>query len=94
MNYVGVRELKNRLTYYLRLARQGDNIIVTARGKPMAILHSVESIEESAGLEERLVSLAAKGLVRLPVPNARVSEELPIPIRGKAVSKMIIEDRR
>src|SRR5512134_3276112 len=62
MNDVGVRELKNRLTHYLRLACQGDKIIVTARGKPLAILHSVESIEESAGLEERLVSLAAKGL--------------------------------
>ena len=94
MNYVGVRELKNRLTYYLRLARKGDNIIVTDRGKPLAILHSVESVEETAGTEERLVSLAGKGLVRLPAPNARVSDQPPIQIKGKDVSKMIIEDRR
>lgn len=94
MHYVGVRELKNRLTYYLRLTRQGDKIIVTDRGKPLAILHSVESVEKTAGMEERLVSLAGKGLIRLPAPHARVSRKQPISTKGKAVSKMIIEDRR
>jgi hypothetical protein len=29
MHFVGVRELKNRLTYYLKLTRNGDNVIVT-----------------------------------------------------------------
>ena len=94
MHYVGVRELKNRLTYYLRLTRQGDNVIVTDRGKPLAILHAVESVEETAGTEERLVSLAAKGLVRLPGQHSKVSAKQPAGIKGKAVSKMIIEDRR
>jgi prevent-host-death family protein len=94
MHYVGVRELKNRLTYYLRLTRQGDNVIVTDRGKPMAILHAVESVEETAGPEERLASLAAKGLVRLPVQHVKASDKQPAKVKGKAVSKMIIEDRR
>lgn len=94
MHYVGVRELKNRLTYYLRLTRQGDNVIVTDRGKPMAILHAVESVEETAGTEERLASLAAKGLVRLPVQHVKASDKQLAKVKGKAVSKMIIEDRR
>jgi prevent-host-death family protein len=94
MHYVGVRELKNRLTYYLRLTRRGDNIIVTDRGKPLAILHSVESAEETAGIEERLVSLAGKGLVRLPAPRSKASSRPPVPIKGKTISKIIVEDRR
>ena len=33
---VGVRELKNRLTYYLKAVKQGDDIVVTERGMPVA----------------------------------------------------------
>ena len=94
MHYVGVRELKNRLTYSLRLTREGDNVIVTDRGKPMAILHNVANMEVAASVEERLVSLAGKGLVRLPRPKSRLSPERPRKIKGKAVSALITEDRR
>ncbi len=94
MHYVGVRELKNRLTYYLRLTRDGDNIIVTDRGKPVAILHNVESVEETAGLEERLVSLAGKGLIRLPASRGPLTKTKPRKITGKPASVLIIEDRR
>jgi prevent-host-death family protein len=94
MHFVGVRELKNRLTYYLKLTRNGDNVIVTDRGKPMAILHTIETVEKDAGLEERLVSLAGKGGLRLPAPDARFSKADPCKVKGTPVSKMIVEDRR
>jgi len=94
MHYVGVRELKNRLTYYLGLTRNGDNVIVTDRGRPLAILHTVETVEENAGMEERLVSLAGKGLLSLPTPGARLSKEPPKKTKGKAASRIIVEDRR
>lgn len=94
MHYVGIRELKNRLTYYLRLTRNGDNIIVTDRGKPMAILHSAEAVEETAGVEERLISLAQKGLVRMPDAKAGLTKKKPRKITGKPASTLIIEDRR
>ena len=35
MHIVGVRESKNRLTYYLGLTKEGDRVIVTDRGAPM-----------------------------------------------------------
>jgi len=38
MGAVGVRELKNRLTYYLQRARKGEEVIVTERGRPVAKL--------------------------------------------------------
>jgi len=94
MHYVGVRELKNRLTYYLGLTRNGDNVIVTDRGKPLAILHTVTTVEEDAGLEERLVSLVGKGMLKLPSPGTRLSKEPPVKAKGKSASRMIVEDRR
>ena len=94
MHYVGVRELKNRLTYYLRLTQSGDNIIVTDRGKPMAILHSAETIEETAGAEERLISLSRKGSVRLPAALSKLKRSAPRKMTGKPASTVIIEERR
>ena len=36
MKTVGVRELKNRLSEYLRRARAGEGVLVTARGEVVA----------------------------------------------------------
>ncbi len=38
MKTVGIRELKNRLSEYLRLVRRGERILVTDRGEVMAEL--------------------------------------------------------
>lgn len=37
MQTVGVRELKNRLTHYLDEVKNGENVVVTDRGTPVAI---------------------------------------------------------
>lgn len=38
MKTVGVRELKNRLSEYLRLVRRGERVLVTDRGEVVAEL--------------------------------------------------------
>jgi len=35
---VGIRELKNRLTHYISLIKRGEEVVVTERGSPVAIL--------------------------------------------------------
>lgn len=94
MALVGIKELKSRLTYYLGLAKEGDNIIVTDRGKPVAILHSLDKAEKTAGLEERLASLAKQKMIRLPLKKGKLKLFKPIKIKGKPLSETIIEERR
>ncbi|MFQ5779882.1 MAG: type II toxin-antitoxin system Phd/YefM family antitoxin [Nitrospiria bacterium] len=95
MEPVGIRELKNRLAYYLSLVKKGENIIVTDRRKPVAILHSLDQIEINASPEERLGALAMKGMVKLP-PKGRKFDMVSkaAPIKGKPLSTIIIEGRR
>jgi prevent-host-death family protein len=52
---VSVRELKNRLSHYLRLIQQGQSIVVTSRHAPLAKLIPLPEVEQ-AGLR-RLLSL-------------------------------------
>ena len=93
MGAVGVRELKNRLTYYLRRARKGEEVIVTERGRPVAVLQSVQNLDRAAALETRLARLAALGIVTLPTGKG-FGRARPLRISGPSVSRAILEDRR
>ena len=91
---VGVRELKNKLTYYLNAAKKGDNIIVTERGTPVAILHSLDRTEETAGVEERMAVLSREGLITLPKKKVVFLPVKRVVVRGVPVSETIIGERR
>jgi prevent-host-death family protein len=47
--YVGVRELKNRLSKYLREVKKGRSIVITERGKPIG-----QIIPKSITLDDRV----------------------------------------
>ena len=93
MGAVGVRELKNRLSYYLRPARKGEEVIVTERGRPVAILQSLQHLDRAAALETRLARLATLGIVTLPTRKG-FGQTRPLRISGHPVSRAILEDRR
>ena len=71
MKEVGIRELKNRLSEYIRQVREGEVIMVTDRGEVVAELRSpVEPENELLRKYPGLAEMARKGLVRLPLkPN-------------------------
>jgi prevent-host-death family protein len=94
MTIVGVRDLKNKLTKYLALVKKGGQVIVTDRGKPIAILHDLRNVEVSADQEEILASLAAAGKLRLPIRHGMLVRYEGATIRGKSLTETIIEERR
>ncbi len=92
MPTVGVRELKNQLTRYLRRTRRGESVLVTDRGRPIAILGPIPARGPLATREERLARLAAQGHVTLPTRKPqRLSR---VRVGGPPVSKAILEERR
>ena len=56
---VAVRELKNRLSEYLRRVQSGEEVVVTSRGKPVAQLLPIrpDVSESSADLHERMAAV-------------------------------------
>lgn len=92
MKTVGSRELKNRLGRYLKLVGKGNSLIITDRGKPVALLVPVESgSEKLSSTMDVLRRLEAEGHLRLGTRPFRKFK--PIPTRGKPASKIILEDR-
>ena len=68
MRTVGVRELKNRLSEYLRLVRQGEEILVTDRGQVVAELRQPSRHAQSTPYPE-LETAARQGKARRGAPN-------------------------
>jgi len=82
---VGVRELHDRLSEYLEKVEQGEEVLVTRRGKPIARLSQVEGPRPLEELDRR-------GLVRWPErprqPRRPVAGDL------NSVSDLVKEQRR
>lgn len=93
MSTVGVKELKNRLTQYLRRTKQGEDVVVTERGTPIALIQSIKSAAPSASLDARLARLAAQGRVTLPTRRPLRRVRL-VRVSGSPISQAILEDRR
>ena len=62
MKTVGLRELKNNLSAYVRAARRGETVVVTDRGQAVARL---VSLAEPSDTEHPLAEMSRRGEVRL-----------------------------
>jgi prevent-host-death family protein len=82
---VGVRELHDRLSEYLHRVEEGQEVLVTRRGRPVARLSAVEQ-------RDPLAELAGRGLVRLP-QRRRPARRARVEASG-SVSDLIAEQRR
>lgn len=85
---VGTRELKNRLSEYLRRVKAGESIIITERGKPVGQILPIPD-----DLSNRLKKLAEAGVLEWN------GQTIP-PYRPKVVNKgqsllsdLVIKDR-
>jgi prevent-host-death family protein len=93
MQRVGSREFKNRLGRYLRAVRNGQTLLVTVRGEPVAKVSPLEQdIVSQQTFTDVLKKLEAEGKIRLP--KRPLGKFRAVPSRGKPGSRMIIEDRR
>ena len=93
MSTVGVKELKNHLTQYLRRTKQGEEVVVTERGKPIAVIQPIQSAAPVVSLQARLARLAAQGLVALPT-HKPLKKVRMVKVSGPPISRAILEDRR
>jgi prevent-host-death family protein len=71
MKTVGVRELKNRLSEYLRRVRLGESVLVTDRGEVVAELLPPGQGQGDPSVPAGLQSLAKRGLLTLGAPAGR-----------------------
>ncbi len=86
---VNIRELKTRLSHYLRMTKAGQVVEITERGRPIGRI-----IPISSSLEERIASMTQAGLVRWNRRKLQPRTPAARSRGGKTVADILVEGRR
>jgi len=92
MEKATISQLKNRLSAYLRLVREGKTVVILDRNQPVARL---EKVPEELRSDARLARLESKGIV------SRATKPLPLalprtraPQAKSSVVAALLDERR
>lgn len=69
MRAVGIRELKNKLSQYIRLVEAGESVLVTDRGTVVAELRPPGATTQAAEAVDGLAVLARRGIATPGAPH-------------------------
>jgi len=98
MEKVGIRELKDKLSLYVRKAGAGDRILVTDRGRIVAELVPAGYAPPMTDVHPGLIEMARRGEARLPTlphdPDVYRRRPMPkIDLGGETVQDLIDYER-
>jgi prevent-host-death family protein len=85
MTTVGIARLKAQLSRYLDVAKHGEDVVITERGRPVAKLVALQGTAKTESRRERL---ARAGVLILG--KGRLRPELGRPPRGPAVGDSVL----
>jgi prevent-host-death family protein len=94
---VGIRELKNRLSEYIRAVGSGESVLVTDRGAVVAEISAPGQKPRESGLPPGLESLVRRGLITPGSGSngeAGVYAPLPRRRRGKHRASELLDQER
>ena len=86
---VGVRDLKDKLSHYLREVKKGRSVMITERGK---IVATIVPVQERAAVE-KLKQLARSGLGTWRGGKPKGASRSVV-VKGKPVGDIVLEERR
>jgi prevent-host-death family protein len=92
---VGLREANRNFSRLVRAVRQGTEVVLTERGRPIARLTPImaEPTTHKESAKELLRRLEADGLVRRATKSGSRRRFKPIKISGPPISQTIQDER-
>ncbi|MGH7772476.1 MAG: type II toxin-antitoxin system Phd/YefM family antitoxin [Candidatus Binatia bacterium] len=87
---MGLREANQRFSKAIRAVRDGEEVILTERGKPIAV---ISPLGERANVASIVIKLEQSGLLRPAAKHKPLPPWKPRRIAGKPLSRTVQEDR-
>ena len=87
---IGVRDAKIHLSKYLRLVKNGQEIVLTERGRPIGKI--VPLGKDEISLKDRIKSLEESGVLEPAKKVIKISP--PIPVSSKKTAQEYLEEDR
>ena len=106
MNRVGIRELRQNLTVYLRRVQRGETLEVTDRGRPVAVIGPLEAASSALDRNVQMGRVSTRGISRTvprsgrhPLdrrqrrPHLRARREMSVAyVDASAIVKLIVPE--
>jgi len=83
---VGIKELKEKLSSYVDKARHGEQVVITDHGKEVAMVIPIS--------KERMAITSLVGHSKAKWSGGKPEGVKGIKIKGKPLSKTVLEERR
>ncbi|MBI4402303.1 MAG: type II toxin-antitoxin system prevent-host-death family antitoxin [Nitrospirae bacterium] len=87
---IGLREANQKFSKVMKAVKGGEEVLVTERGKPLAVIKAVPGSEKEATAVHRL---EAAGLLRPASKAQPLPLWTPRPVKGVPLSKTLREER-
>jgi len=86
---VGLREANMHFSKYVKMVRQGQEIVVTERGAPIAV---IKPLGREVSPEKRVKLLEEQGFLKRAVKGA-FPAGAPLAIKGRSIAATLSEER-
>jgi prevent-host-death family protein len=88
--WMGLREANQRFSKAIKAVKAGQEVVLTERGKPIAV---IRPLPEPGGWEAGLRRLEAAGLLRRATVRGPLPPFRPIRIKGEPISETLRKER-
>ena len=87
---IGLREANQRFSRIVKAVKSGEEVVLTERGKPVALMMPLPDTDRG---ERGLRRLEAAGLLRPALKRVAMPSWRPRPLKGASLSRTIREER-
>jgi prevent-host-death family protein len=87
---IGLREANQQFSKAIRAVKAGKEVVLTERGKPIAVIKPIEVEKGDAAVIRRLES---EGILRPALKRGRVPDFKAVRIKGRSLSATVREER-
>jgi len=87
---MGLREANQRFSQAMKAVKKGEEVVLTERGKPIAVIKPLLSPEK---LDTAIRRLEAAGILRAASKHGHLPSWKPRPIKGVPLSQTLREER-
>lgn len=87
---LGLREANQKFSKAIQAVKQGKEIVLTERGKPIAVIKPIGAGKHEPAVIRRL---EAEGVLRPAEKRGPMPDIKPVRIKGKTLSATVREDR-
>jgi prevent-host-death family protein len=96
MLQANISTIKNKLSQYIEKVVAGDEVVISDRSTPVAILIPFSPSRVQGNWSSRVAQLTKLGHLKRPVSNSKIADQInPIEVQdGTPLSKLLLIERQ